>query len=147
MRVYVTGISQVSARYPEGICQVSARYPRATLAPLQHTAALLARYPAGICQVSRRYLPGIARLAICCYSPAKPNAGGFMAYSTEAAKTKHQRIRRSLAESGADPFAIAADALEKADRLEAENKRLSALLGGCEPVRLLQVAAAPERFG
>lgn len=51
-----------------------------------------------------------------------------MACSTEATKTEHQRIRRSLAESGADPFAIAAEALEKADRLEAEVRRLNQLL-------------------
>lgn len=59
-----------------------------------------------------------------------------MACSTEATKTKHNRIRRSLAESGADPFAIAANALEKADRLEAEVRRLNALLSSRRQVTL-----------
>ncbi len=51
-----------------------------------------------------------------------------MACSTEAATTRQRQIRKTLAETGADPFVIAAEALARAERLEAEIRRLNALL-------------------
>jgi hypothetical protein len=49
-----------------------------------------------------------------------------MPTSTEA--TTIRRIRKQLAADGADPFAIAAEAMARAERLEAEVRRLNALL-------------------
>jgi hypothetical protein len=52
-----------------------------------------------------------------------------MACSTEAQATRHRQIRRQLALDGvSDPFAIAAEALARSERLEAEVLRLTALL-------------------
>ena len=45
-----------------------------------------------------------------------------MACSTEAARA----IKKALAEAGADPFEIAALAIERAERLEAQLRQLSA---------------------
>ena len=52
-----------------------------------------------------------------------------MACSTEAQATRHRQIRKQLALDGvSDPFAIAAEALARTERLEAEVRRLTALL-------------------
>jgi len=51
-----------------------------------------------------------------------------MACSTEAQAIRHRQIRRQLALDGVDPFAIAAEALARSERLEAEVLRLAALL-------------------
>ena len=51
-----------------------------------------------------------------------------MACSTEAQAIRHRQIRKQLALDGVDPFAIAAEALARTERLEAEVLRLTALL-------------------
>jgi hypothetical protein len=51
-----------------------------------------------------------------------------MACSTEAQATRHRQIRKQLATDGVDPFQIAAEALARTERLEAEVRRLTALL-------------------
>jgi hypothetical protein len=51
-----------------------------------------------------------------------------MACSTEATTTRQRQIRKQLAIDGCDPFFIAAEALARAERLEARIRALEALL-------------------
>ena len=71
----------------------------------------------------------ISQISDLCKVVSTQSTGAVMPTSTAAAKIHHLSIKKALAETGADPFAIAAEAMARAERLEARVRTLEALLG------------------